>query len=244
MANLNFKTALTGGGVAAVDRNTAGMKINGSICIATIGGTPNVTYVYKFDSSSLLTADGTLVIIPYGQSAGTAGRWILHGVSMSDEIAQLAQIAAKAPIASPTFTETPAAPTATLGTNTTQLATTAFVKREIPNQLNASGSAPIYACRAWVNFNGGGTVTIRGSGNVTSITDNGVGDYTVNFTTAMADRNYSVVGTSYQNVVTGYSFSVGISQTTAPTASAVRVLVINSQGTATDVAEVNIAIFR
>lgn len=59
--------------------------------------------------------------------------------------------------------------------------------------LNASGSAPIYACRAWVNFNGTGTVAIRGSGNVSSITDNATGDYTVNFTTAMPDANYSAV---------------------------------------------------
>jgi hypothetical protein len=50
-------------------------------------------------------------------------------------------------------------------------------------------------CRAWVNFNGVGTVAIRGSFNVTSITDNGVGDYTVNFTTAMSDVNYAVTGT-------------------------------------------------
>jgi hypothetical protein len=54
-----------------------------------------------------------------------------------------------------------------------------------------SGTAPIYPCRAWVNFNGTGTVAIRASGNVSSITDNGVGDYTVNFTTAMPDANFS-----------------------------------------------------
>jgi hypothetical protein len=57
---------------------------------------------------------------------------------------------------------------------------------------------PSFDCRAWVNFNGTGTVAIRGSGNVSSITDNGVGDYTVNFTTAMPDANYSpaINGTS------------------------------------------------
>jgi hypothetical protein len=64
----------------------------------------------------------------------------------------------------------------------------------IKTALNASGSAPIYACRAWVNFNGAGTVAIRASGNVSSITDNGVGDYTVNFTTAMSDVNYGAAG--------------------------------------------------
>jgi hypothetical protein len=53
--------------------------------------------------------------------------------------------------------------------------------------------ATAYGCRAWVNFNGTGTVAIRGSGNVTSITDNGTGDYTVNFTTSMPDANYSAV---------------------------------------------------
>jgi hypothetical protein len=59
--------------------------------------------------------------------------------------------------------------------------------------LGNVGTAPVYAARAWVNFNGTGTVAIRASGNVSSITDNGTGDYTVNFTTAMPDANYSAV---------------------------------------------------
>ena len=45
--------------------------------------------------------------------------------------------------------------------------------------------------KAWVNFNGTGTVAIRGSFNVSSITDNGTGDYTINFTTAMPNANYA-----------------------------------------------------
>jgi hypothetical protein len=54
------------------------------------------------------------------------------------------------------------------------------------------GSAVVvYGCRAWVNFNGTGTVAIRESGNVSSITDNDTGNYTVNFTTTMVDANYS-----------------------------------------------------
>jgi hypothetical protein len=57
------------------------------------------------------------------------------------------------------------------------------------------GSAAVaYGCRAWVNFTGTGTVTIRGSGNVSSVVDLGVGKYRVNFTTAMQDTNYSVSG--------------------------------------------------
>lgn len=71
----------------------------------------------------------------------------------------------------------------------------AITPLKLRNALNATGTAPIYACRAWVNFNGTGTVAIRASGNVSSITDNGVGDYTVNFTTAMPDANYVMAGT-------------------------------------------------
>ena len=86
-----------------------------------------------------------------------------------------------------------------IGSAVTMSANQACVKTAI----NASGSAPIYACRAWVNFSGSsgsGTnysdITIRGSGNVSSITDKGVGNYEVNFTTAMPDVNYCVGGTA------------------------------------------------
>ena len=63
----------------------------------------------------------------------------------------------------------------------------------VKTAINASGSAPIFACRAWVRFNGSGSGDLRyGSGNVTSVTDHGTGDYTVNFTTAMEDANYAI----------------------------------------------------
>ena len=76
----------------------------------------------------------------------------------------------------------------------------AFVANDnrVKTALNASGEAPIYACRAWVNFNGTGTVAIRASGNVSSITDNGVGRYTVNFTTPMPTANYVLSGAAGQ----------------------------------------------
>jgi hypothetical protein len=85
----------------------------------------------------------------------------------------------------------------------------------------ASGSAPSYSARAWVNFNGTGTVAIRESGNVSSITDNGTGDYTVNFTTATTDANYSTTGTS-GGVNTGYILGV-YSSAASPSTTAVRV---------------------
>ena len=60
------------------------------------------------------------------------------------------------------------------------------------------------AVQAWVNFNGTGTVAIRASYNVSSITDNGTGDYTVNFTNAITDTNYAVCGMSRSTSSTGY----------------------------------------
>lgn len=62
-----------------------------------------------------------------------------------------------------------------------------------PSSLStASGSAPSYSARAWVNFDATGTPAIRASGNVSSITDNGTGDFTINFTTALPDGNFAV----------------------------------------------------
>ena len=70
--------------------------------------------------------------------------------------------------------------------------------------------ATAYGCRAWVNFNGENTVAIRASGNVSSVTDNGVGTYTVNFTNAMSDTNYSAVGggggSTRNNTLTNIAF--------------------------------------
>jgi hypothetical protein len=60
-----------------------------------------------------------------------------------------------------------------------------------------TGSAPMYVARAWVNFDGTTSPgTIRGNGNVSSVTRNAAGDFTINFATAMPDVNYCVVGTS------------------------------------------------
>jgi hypothetical protein len=109
--------------------------------------------------------------------------------------------------------------------------------------LNVSGSAPIFACRAWVNFNGTGTVAIRGSGNVSSITDNGVGNYTVNFTTAMPDVNYAVVVSGDDTTMAGQAGAQPIQNTRAT--SSVRVKTSNTVNAAfVDFNEIFVAIFR
>lgn len=85
-----------------------------------------------------------------------------------------------------------------------------------------SGSAPIYGVRAWVTFDGTvSSPTISASGNVTSVTKNGTGDYTINFTTALPNANYAVSVTGYAGSGTGITGTV--SSASAPTASGVRV---------------------
>jgi hypothetical protein len=105
--------------------------------------------------------------------------------------------------------------------------------------------ATAYGCRAWVNFDGTGTVAIRASGNVSSITDNGTGDYTVNFTTAMPDANYAAIvagarGTSNDD------FRSGNRQGGTYSTTAVQVFsgVASSGGTYVDANPLNVAVFR
>ena len=98
--------------------------------------------------------------------------------------------------------------------------------------------ATAYGCRAWINFNGTGTPAIRASGNVSTITDNGTGDYTVNFTTAMPDANYTPVFFSDANS------AIILSQPTVISSGSVRFTSKNGAGTAYDGTNTGVAIFR
>ena len=110
-----------------------------------------------------------------------------------------------------------------------------------PAVTNSGGTQIGTFCRAWVNFNGTGTVAIRAAFNVSSITDGGVGVYTVNFTTAMADANFSVASAAINdgvanaiavpNVINANGVNLSTAQTTAIT-------------TAADVNKIYVSIFR
>ncbi|CAB4139970.1 hypothetical protein UFOVP397_6 [uncultured Caudovirales phage] len=97
--------------------------------------------------------------------------------------------------------------------------------------------ATAFGCRAWVNFNGTGTVAIRASGNVSSITDNGTGDYTVNFTNAMPDANYCGNATNDR-------WPDGISTLNTFQTTSVRNINSNGAGGLEDRQTVCVAIFR
>jgi hypothetical protein len=108
-----------------------------------------------------------------------------------------------------------------------------------------TGSALYYGARAFVNFDGTGTPAIRNSSNVSSITDNGTGDYTVNFTTAMPDANYAyncsgLATTSFYNIIQGYSTGTIL-------AGSLRIASVQQAGGAPqafDSASVAVSIFR
>ncbi len=117
----------------------------------------------------------------------------------------------------------------------------------ITGALNATGSAPIYACRAWVNFNGTGTVAIRASGNVSSITDNATGNYTINFTTAMPDANYTPVVSTISSIgvdVTLANLFDANGTEEAPTVNGFRVRSARPNTAAVDLSYIMVAVFR
>ena len=115
--------------------------------------------------------------------------------------------------------------------------------KSVPVATVVDGSA-----KAWVNFNGTGTVAIRAAFNVSSITDNGVGDYTCNFTAALADGNYAVSTNSGSNSVSAIQYAFAVRQSsittgaTTKSASAVRMIV--GLTSLIDSAELNVAVFR
>jgi len=249
--------------------------------------------VWTIDAGAVTSAkilDGTILNADINASAAIAATKLAFtpagGVAATTVQAAIEELdTEKTSLASPTFTGIPAAPTAAAGTNTTQLATTAYVLGQSSSttpvmdgtaavgvgttfaradHVHASdtsraplasplftgtlsfdsgygSSAVAYGCRAWVNFNGTGTVAIRASGNVSSITDNGTGDYTVNFTTALADANYSACGLCQRDSPPRW---LHFNNTTPFTTSGVRLSITDHAANAGDSTFVSVAIFR
>jgi hypothetical protein len=113
------------------------------------------------------------------------------------------------------------------------------------NGMTMTGGTPLYyAARAWVNFNGTGTVAIRAAVNVSSITDNGTGDYTINFTTAMPDVNYAAVVVGQQNDGGGTNQTTQLFDGGAYSTTQFEVLGQSSNGSNVDSSIVCAVVFR
>jgi hypothetical protein len=243
-----------------------------------------------------------------GLPTGNSGK-IVKGAEIDTEFTAIASaISSKADLNSPALTGTPTTSTATAGTNTTQIASTAYVRGEITalslgnmstqaktavditggtivgitdlavadggtgrstltanavlvgngtsginsvapstsgNVLTSDGTSWTSApnteyVKAWINFNGTGTPAIRGSNNVTSITDHSTGQYTVNFTTALPDTNYAVV--SLNNTPSGDDGDATQVNTYATTS--VRLKLLDRSGNLYDATHIHVVVFR
>jgi hypothetical protein len=107
--------------------------------------------------------------------------------------------------------------------------------------LNSALSDTIGKVKAWVNFNGQGTVAIRASYGVSSISDNGTGDYTINFTTAMVDANFTFAGSVGDG---DHSSNTRTISFTSSTSSTLRILVESAAGTDFDESQIGLVVFR
>jgi len=247
-------------------QNTSFLRVTGTTTITSFGSnyrgprfltfagsvtlTNSSTLVLPGNANITTAAGDSLIVIP-GATLGTADKWVVVAYqsapfnpstvyTKTETDAFAVKLTGDQTLAGvKTFSSSPVVPDAAtpaqaLAFGQVSTANAAPVK----TALNASGDAPIYACRAWVNFNGTGTVAIRASGNVSSITDNGTGDYTINFTTAMPDANYAALGTT--EFTSPNDLWV---QCPARTTSSASITVVKA-GSLHDSAYVGVAIFR
>ena len=196
------------------------------------------TLVATINSSGILNSSGGIMISANGAVSNTA----ITGLVTAAQIATVANTQITGNITSSQITSNPTFYGNVSVTGTSTLTGNVSVADVLSFNSGYGSAATAYGCRAWVNFNGTGTVAIRGSGNVSSITDNGTGDYTVNFTTAMSDANYVMTGTSgesntaFQAMCPNYTVA-------APTTSAMRIQTTNVANVV-DRTYNNIAVFR
>ena len=208
----------------------------------TSGGGATITLQNNTTVGGTLTVNGASLTLGTNTAAGTIGigtgatvsgstRTINIGTASAAGSTNTIVIGGGSGTSTTTLNGTVNATTPAALTNSTQIATTAFVRAD--NNV-----------KAWVNFNGTGTVAIRASFNVSSITDNGVGNYTVNFTTAMADTNYAVSGSA--DAVSSKVSLYGPGTGTIASASSANIGVSTAGGVTglVDAPQVHVAILR
>jgi hypothetical protein len=199
-----------------------------SLTLGASGDTITIPAGATFDSSAATTTLPATVVTTTGTQ--TLSNKTIDATQLTDSTVTLAKLSA---------TGTKDATTFLRGDNTFATVSS-YTDADALTLFNASGSAPVYACRAWVNFDGTGTVAIRASGNVSSITDNNTGNYTVNFTTAMSDVNFASLVSCNLTTDTSSIIQIINNQTT----STVQMTLSNPGVANYDSAYVSVAVFR
>lgn len=174
----------------ALDPGTYAIDISGTAANATSAGSATtaancsrqVVAGNGLSGGGALTADRTVTLGTPGTITGTSTNSVT-ATSHTHEAAN-ASTTARGMIEIATSEET-----ASLS-DLTRAIVPGYLEAGVKAVLNAGGAAPVYGARTWVNFDGTGTPSIRDSGNVSSITDHGTGQYSANFATAMPDVNY------------------------------------------------------
>jgi hypothetical protein len=133
---------------------------------------------------------------------------------------------------------------ATTGTFSSTPADGSITFAKLSTSATEADNVASRTAKAWVNFNGTGTVGTRASFNVSSITDNGIGDYTVNFATAIQDANYAAMITGDSSGVRVNTYGRVANVAAAPTANALRIIFCDDQSTPIDTQYANVSIFR
>ena len=193
--------------------------------------TMNVSGIYSNTGVKMIGANGAV--------SNTA----ITGLVTAAQIATVANTQITGNITSSQITSNPTFYGNVSVTGTSTLTGNVSVADVLSFNSGYGSAATAYGCRAWVNFNGTGTVAIRASGNVSSITDNGTGDYTVNFTTAMVDANYSAVLTCNESAGGSGTGTIARMSGTATT-SALPIQTVNLSATVFDNAFICASVFR
>lgn len=235
---------VTGAGTVTVASDTAGkltitgaQAITGNAGTATKLATARTINGVAFDGTANITVPVGTVNNTLTSTSTTEGLSANMGRALNDAKLNLTGGTLTGGLTAPSFTAT--------GTIT---ANGGFVGNaaSATKLSTASGSAPSYSARAWVNFNGTGTVAIRASGNVTSITDNGLGNYNINFITSMPDANYAITGFatySLANTVAGlvsYGSELVLNSSSVP----IKTVNSNNSGQSIDPTHVHVVIYR
>jgi hypothetical protein len=220
-----------------INANTGQSIVGGGA--QSLGNNQGITYIYRLTDTTWYSYSGSLPLAKTVDVNGTSTTGTVTSGAAALTVASATGInegdyITGEGIAPGTYVTTLSGTSVTMSANANATLSADPVTFYSTGKAVTPASIGGQLCRAWVNFNGTGAVAIRAAYNVTSITDNGTGDYTVTFTTAMPDVNYAAFGLSQ-----GIALFQGTQTTTT-----YRIQTITSGAVLTDYNTVNVAIFR